>query len=96
MERCPTCGMEFAEAAGIGVGFQDRGGLFDSLQCAVAGLGLLCDHCTAPILGRAVVLGGAVYCCQHCAGQGSREPAARAKHDVAAALANPAGAGRGL
>jgi hypothetical protein len=96
MDACPTCGAEVQPGEGLTVRLGERGGRFCSVQCGVAGVGLLCDHCACPVLGKPVRTERGLYCCYACAGHGARVPALEAKREVGQAMANPAGPGRAL
>ncbi|MCA1814025.1 MAG: hypothetical protein LC624_08750 [Halobacteriales archaeon] len=96
MDVCPTCGEHLQAGEGLTLRVGERGGRFCSLQCGVSGVGLMCDHCACPILGKAVRTQRGLYCCHACAGHGARVPALEAKRDAGLAMANPPGSGRAL
>jgi len=40
---------------------------FDSFECAIQSLAVVCAHCHCKIIGHGVEEKGVIYCCAHCA-----------------------------
>jgi hypothetical protein len=65
MNRCDVCGNDYDEP--IEVTRAGRTMTFGSFECAIQALAPVCAHCGCRIVGHGVQLGGAIYCCAHCA-----------------------------
>lgn len=77
MPTCDVCGNDYDKA--FTVTMPDRGGTFDSFECAIHALAPRCAHCDCRIVGHGMEHDGRYYCCAHCAGhagvQGIRDRA---------------------
>jgi hypothetical protein len=65
MARCEVCGNDYDKSFEVikaGVPH-----VFDSFECAIHALALVCDHCGCKIIGHGVEADGRTYCCAHCA-----------------------------
>ena len=67
MARCDVCGNDYDKAFSITMG--DRGGTFDSFECAIHAPAPTCAHCGCRIIGHGAEHDGIFYCCAHCAKQ---------------------------
>ena len=73
MAACEVCGNEYDKTMEITV----AGGAthtFDSFECAIHAIAPRCEHCGCAIIGHGHEVGGAMFCCAHCA--------QRSGHDV--------------
>ena len=70
MARCDVCGNDYDKAFVIteANGTQST---FDSFECAIHQLAPTCAHCGCKVIGHGEEAGGTIYCCAHCARQGS-------------------------
>lgn len=65
MAICEACGNEYDKPIEI-----VRNGIshyFDSFECAIHVMAPQCEHCGSRIIGHGMEVGGAMYCCAHCA-----------------------------
>ncbi|RPE76931.1 hypothetical protein [Vulcaniibacterium tengchongense] len=65
MAKCDVCGNDYDKAFTIRQG--DRGGTFDSFECAIHALAPRCAHCGCAVIGHGAEHDGRVFCCAHCA-----------------------------
>lgn len=65
MARCETCGNDYAHPMTIEK--DGRSHVFDSFECAIAGLAPTCATCGVRVVGHGLETEAAVYCCAHCA-----------------------------
>jgi hypothetical protein len=65
MRRCETCGNDYDKT--FDVVFDGETHTFDSFECAIHRLALVCAHCGCRILGHGIESEGDMYCCAHCA-----------------------------
>ena len=66
MPKCEVCGNDHYLAFEVITAGGDRY-VFDSFECAIHRLALLCSHCGCRIIGHGVEGRGGRYCCVHCA-----------------------------
>lgn len=77
MKSCEVCGNEYDKAFEVIQGGATH--VFDSFECAIHRLAPTCSHCACRVVGHGVEVGGAIYCCAHCAKEvGERGVADRA------------------
>jgi hypothetical protein len=69
MATCETCGNDYDKAFTVTMAGESQPHTFDSFECAIHALALVCAHCGCRILGHGVEAGGQIYCCAHCAGR---------------------------
>ena len=62
---CEVCGNTYDKP--LQVSLEGRTMTFDSFECAIHAMAPVCAHCGCKIVGHGVEVGGAVYCCAHCA-----------------------------
>lgn len=65
MAVCDVCGNDYDKSMEVRIG--ERGGTFDSFECAIHALAPVCDHCGCRIVGHGVESDGRTFCCAHCA-----------------------------
>jgi len=65
MPKCDVCGNEYDKAFQITQGGKTL--TFDSFECAIHEMAPTCAHCDCKIIGHGIEVGGALYCCAHCA-----------------------------
>ena len=74
MAKCDQCGNDYDKAMTIQKDGQSF--TFDSFECAIHKLAPTCEMCGVRVVGHGVEVGGAIYCCAHCAGdEGVRDRA---------------------
>ena len=66
MATCEICGNDYDKAFTVTTHDGEQH-VFDSFECAIAGVAPTCDHCGCRIIGHGVEANGAMYCCAHCA-----------------------------
>ncbi|WP_341267087.1 hypothetical protein [Gordonia malaquae] len=67
MATCDICGNAYDTPLLISIEGRDGQGVFDSFECAIAGLAPRCAMCETTIIGHGVQSDGRVYCCASCA-----------------------------
>lgn len=67
MIECEVCGNRYDKSFEIVMGGERH--TFDSFECAIHALAVVCDHCGCRILGHGLESNGRFFCCAHCARQ---------------------------
>lgn len=65
MATCDVCGNEYDKV--FEITHQNQTGVFDSFECAIAGMAPQCANCGTTIIGHDVADADRIYCCAHCA-----------------------------
>jgi len=63
--RCDVCGNDYDKT--FEVRMARKSYIFDTFECAIQFLAPTCAHCSCRIIGHGIEVGGAFYCCAHCA-----------------------------
>jgi hypothetical protein len=71
MAACETCGNEYHSPFEVRTANGTH--VFDSFECAIQRLAPTCEHCDVRVVGHGVEVGGAIFCCAHCARMGGAE-----------------------
>jgi hypothetical protein len=71
MATCEVCGNDYDKAFTVGRDGETH--TFDSFECAIHALAPTCEHCGCKVIGHGVEVGGAIFCCAHCARAEDRE-----------------------
>lgn len=69
MAKCECCGNDYDKAFVVEMGGQRY--TFDAFECAIHKLAPTCDGCGCRVMGHGVEADGLMYCCAHCAPDGS-------------------------
>ena len=64
--ECATCGNQYDKAFQVTTA-DGESFVFDSFECAIQALAPRCEHCNCHVIGHGVEVGGAYFCCTHCA-----------------------------
>jgi hypothetical protein len=75
MAKCEVCGNEYDKAFEVVAGGARH--VFDSFECAIARMAPACGHCGCKVIGHGIEVDGKIFCCAHCARQGSGNAEAR-------------------
>jgi hypothetical protein len=67
MATCEICGNDYDKT--FEVVRDGKRHVFDSFECAIAGIAPRCAHCRCTIIGHGVEVNGRMFCCANCAGQ---------------------------
>lgn len=67
MAKCDVCGNAYDNPLLISVEGRSGRGVYDSFECAIAGMAPRCAACGTPIIGHGSQSNGQVYCCAACA-----------------------------
>jgi hypothetical protein len=65
MVRCEACGN--CDEHAFEVVLEGQRHFFDCFECAITVLAPRCGNCASKIIGHAVEVDGACYCCDRCA-----------------------------
>jgi hypothetical protein len=75
MAICEVCGNDYDKSFELIAA--DARHTFDSFECAIHRMAPICDHCGCRVIGHGVEVGGAFYCCAHCAREADSGTAVR-------------------
>ena len=67
MAKCDACGNDYDKS--FQVVAQGKTYTFDSFECAIHRLALMCAHCGVRIIGHGLEKSGRMFCCDRCAEQ---------------------------
>lgn len=73
MATCDTCGNEYDKI--FKITYEEQTGVFDSFECAIAGMAPECAHCGTKIIGHGVEDAQRFYCCANCARKAGQQEA---------------------
>lgn len=71
MQKCETCGNEYHNC--LQVQYQGETYYFDCFECAITKIAPRCAHCNVTVIGHGTEMHSAVYCCESCLRQGTRQ-----------------------
>jgi hypothetical protein len=67
MKKCDCCGNTYDKT--FEVKLDGASYTFDSFECAIHRLAMVCAHCGCRILGHGIEADGEFFCCAHCSKQ---------------------------
>jgi hypothetical protein len=65
MAQCEVCGNDYDMSFEVHAAGTVH--VFDSFECAIHRMAPVCERCGCKIAGHGVQVGGAFFCCAHCA-----------------------------
>ena len=83
MAICEVCGNDYDKSFEVTAAGASH--TFDSFECAIHLMALVCEHCACKVIGHGVEVEGRFYCCAHCAREAEHTDAPTDRVDAVAA-----------